>query len=101
MAPTIKKAWAAGILDGEGYIAKEKNRNTTRTTVRVDNTNRLMLEELSKYFGGNIYLNKRKNRPKSKPCWYWRLTCKKAEGFLKEVLPYLVVKKQVTTNILT
>ncbi len=101
MVPIHKKAWAAGIVDGEGNIARRKaSKNTTCIMVRVDNTNRKMLEELSRYFGGNIYINNRKNKPNSKPCFYWRLVCRKAEYFLRQILPYLVAKQDLAIRIL-
>jgi len=81
------RAWAAGIIDGEGYIGKR-----TRT-VRVDNTDMKILQNLAKYFGGNIFLNRRSNRPNSKPCWYWRLYGDNCIRFLKEISPYVISKK--------
>lgn len=100
--PTHKKAWAAGIIDGEGYIVREKqSKKSTRITVRVDNTDTKMLQELSLYFGGNVYSQKpRKNHPDWSPTFYWRLVNKKAEIFLREVIPYLVTKKELAIKLI-
>ena len=102
MAKETIKAWAAGIIDGEGYIAREKrSKNSTQIVVKVDNTDEKMLQVLALKFGGNVYLTKaRKDRPHCKPLFYWRLVSKKAAIFLEAIMPYLVTKKDKAIVIL-
>ena len=96
-------AWAAGIIDGEGYVTKgkDKRRNTTQPIVRVDNTDIRILQKLVDNFGGTILFAKRRNRPNSKPCWYWRLYNRKCIAFLREIEPYLVSRKEKAQEIIS
>jgi hypothetical protein len=87
MIAETTKAWCAGIVDGEGYIGKQ------RPVVRIDNTDVRILQKLVDRYDGTIYLNQRKGRPKAKPCWYWRLCGQKCIIFLTEIEPYLVSKR--------
>ena len=99
--PTIK-AWAAGIVDGEGYIALEKRKDRKRKMpiVVVTNTDMRILNKLHKYFGGKIYINRRHLRPESKPCWFWRLRGKKCICFLKDIKLWLVSKIDKANEII-
>ncbi len=96
MATETINAWAAGIVDGEGYITRRKHKRGTKTQpyVRVDNTDKRILQKLQENYEGSILFNIRKNRPNSKPCWYWHLCNKKCIRFLSEVEPYLVSKRE-------
>jgi len=97
MATETINAWAAGIVDGEGYIKRRKNRKGSKTQpyVRVDNTDLRILQKLAKNYEGSILFNIRKNRPNSKPCWYWHLCNRKCIRFLLEIESYLVSKREI------
>ncbi len=102
MVDETVKAWAAGIVDGEGYVTRRKNTRGSKTQpfVRVENTDKRILDNLAKHYGGSIRLAKRKNRPNSKPCFYWQLCNKKCISFLAEIEPYLVSRKERAQNII-
>jgi len=93
------KAWAAGIVDGEGHVKVERYKRS-RGIVRVDNTDMRILEKLKDCFGGNIYPNFRKDRPKSKPCWFWIVTGKQVVPVLEGILPYLISKKEKAETVM-
>jgi len=93
------KAWAAGIVDGEGHVKVERYKSS-RGIVRVDNTDIKILRRLQVFFGGSIYPNFRKDRPKSKPCWFWVITGKKVVVFLEEIIPYLISKKEQAKTVI-
>ena len=65
------RAYAAGIIDGEGCISlrgrKVSERLYTTPSIEVTNTNRDILVWLQNFFSGGIYLNK-DERPTRKPC---------------------------------
>ena len=92
--------WAAGFLDGEGYIGINrrwptlKNRSTTPTywlTVRVTNTNKHVLTAvLQRLFEGHV-VEKDKKRT-TKRCYEWRSVSNVSENALTILLPYLKVK---------
>lgn len=56
------------------------------------------LEALKARYGGNIHLDKKAAsgewRQKSNVVWRWRLNNAEAVEFLKQVLPFLIVKKE-------
>ncbi len=99
---TSKIAWAAGIIDGEGFVGFTKNRNSKRPMADVSNTDTRILYELQKYFGGKIYEQRRTThpRPNHKPCWVWRLAGRKVCPFLEMIEPYLISRRDKALEIL-
>lgn len=51
------------------------------------------LEYIRKHFGGSISLRKHGN-PKWNDCWHLVFTDKAAENILRNILPYLIVKRE-------
>lgn len=100
----LKHSWAAGIIDGEGTICIEHNAkrgNAARIVIAVSNTDLRILDELKVLYGGNIYFNKRKDRPRSKPCWQWKITGKNTLSVISKLYPYLISKKENAEKALT
>lgn len=98
------KAWAAGIIDGEGCVSIVCNRSRKAFNLRVHvtNTDMKMLLKLQLMFGGRIYGNSAKNQPAHyKERWYWVVHCKNAHDVLITTLPYLVTKKEQAEKALT
>lgn len=90
-------AYFSGFFDGEGciHIAKYKPRNKkTQWQLRtlISNVNPGSLKLLKEIFGGKIYLQP--GRGSRRKCWYWIVTSKAAEEFLRLILPYLIIKKE-------
>lgn len=99
---SVDLAYAAGIIDGEGSIkifrvsAEKLNRNFDRfqLQVQVDMVKTNAVYWLQKIFGGNIYEHKRKNHLNWNDSKRWYIVSQRAGIFLKQILPYLKVKKQ-------
>jgi len=94
-------SYIAGIFDGEGsiHITKLNPTQSYKSTkyvlhFYVGNTNLEMLKELKSFFGGSLTLDARKDVPNSKPFWHWNLGPKAAYLVIKELLPYLKIKKE-------
>lgn len=95
--------YTAGIFDGEGCISIAKGRKGKKYSnpnefyhklyVCITNTNERLILFIYKNYGGHLYTNIRRS-PKHKLCYKWGLTQQQAEDFLKEILPYLIVKKE-------
>lgn len=92
-------AYMAGVFDGEGCIciAKAKAREGRyhpsyhlECSVQMANEYLPTLYRFS--FGGSIYLYQHKN-PRHQPTWEWHISARKANDFLKAILPYLTIKK--------
>ncbi len=92
-------AYTAGIVDGEGsiMILKTSSPSTTRgytyqLKVAVTNTNEWLVQWMKFQHGGGISMQIPKN-PKDKNVFHWRVTAKQAYRFLKDIEPYLILKR--------
>ncbi len=89
--------YLAGIIDGEGSVGvftRNGNKKWVRPHLQIVNNNFDLLNWLQKRIKfGSIYIrkDKRKNRKRG---WNWRVACNNAIIVLKEVFPYLIVKKK-------
>jgi hypothetical protein len=90
-------AYLAGIIDGEGTILVYPRPPSIRLSVRVVvvNTDEALMDWLET-LGGNR--NWKTSRPTNysanpKPCWSWVVNGMNAVAILKQVLPYMIIKK--------
>lgn len=93
-----KLAWAAGIVDGEGCIrlVRRKTPHCDEQYVlllKVNNTEIRMLERMKELFGGQIYTKAPCSTTKHQQ-WDWQIWALCAEKALRELLPFLLVKKE-------
>ena len=95
----IDLAYLTGFIDGEGFIAinsswprKCRDRHYN-LRVGAINTKREILDWIKVEFGGYVYQRKVKDVKKHKIAYAWYLDAKKAEELLKDVYPYLKVKR--------
>ena len=88
-------AWAAGIVDGEGYIGiyPRKDFDSYHTEVTVANTDKKMVDKLKSLWGGVVFLRKSRG-DKYKDIFEWQIKHRGIVPFLKNILPFLVVKKE-------
>lgn len=98
MALDTEWAYAAGVIDSDGYIAMQHQTPANRpnpyyrVSVRVIQTDLRVLDWFKEIFSGNIYLQNH-SRGNRKECWAWQKRDTPADEFLKGILPYLVYKK--------
>ena len=91
----LEKAYLAGIIDGEGCIMIDGQFLST-IRVQVSNTNATLIHFLEEVYGGAVQCVNPKATYKCgvrKPLFQWRVTTSKAERVLKDVLPYLKIKR--------
>lgn len=97
-------AYAAGLIDGEGHIFISKQdrtqnpryKNKTPTYILVvgcTNTVKEMIDFLYERWGA-CRMSRRHRNPKWKPTYEWVIQAGMALGFLKDILPYLIIKKE-------
>ncbi len=89
----LECAWFAGIFDGEGCIAWP--RRTVLHSVRLDMTNTckpLMDRVATVTATGRIVTAVRQNKKHSQT-WRWQAYGENARFILKQILPWLIVKK--------
>jgi hypothetical protein len=99
-------AWAAGVLDSDGHIGvhwqkpNPKRREINgrwRLSVQVTGTILVIPERMKELFGGSVHY---RLTTAGKQCAYWTTSQANAEAVLREVLPYLVGKRDIADKIL-
>ena len=106
MSLSHRLAWAAGFIDGDGFITiQNRNQNIngkqyTGHYLRLGacQANIVPLEELKKLFGGSIRIkNSGPNREgyNRKQQWVWQCSTQSAKTALIQLIPYLIHKKTV------
>jgi hypothetical protein len=91
-------SYAAGFFDGEGSVSiakrgEYKGRQGYELVAQITNTYRDVLVMLQARFSGRIYTKNQSHSFGTKPCYWLRWTGPDAADFLREIYPYLVVKK--------
>lgn len=94
MVPTdTDLAWAAGFIDGEGHIGINMAGDSTQMAVSVSNTDLRSIKRFAELFGGKLHYTTPGTGGK-RPVHYWRAAGHGAAGVLRQVYPYLVIKKE-------
>jgi len=106
MSKSHRLAWAAGFIDGDGFITIQNRKSVVNgktysgTYLRVGacQAKQDVLLELQSLFGGSI-------RPKNsgpnregytrKPQWIWSLSTQQAAEALAQLLPFMIHKREV------
>jgi hypothetical protein len=97
-----KLAYLAGIIDGEGSLMlwmnkKTKVRGQFNLRVNVSTTDKILMDWLFENFGGTIYeMNAPSRKAKShwKQQWIWQVNRPQILQLLKEIYPFLIIKKE-------
>lgn len=95
----LSKEYIAGFLDGEGWFRivkripqKKHNRNLSyQILVGVSSTDKTVLSLIKKQYGGSI--NKRVKKDGWKPEYNLIISCRQAEKLIKDIIQFLVLKK--------
>lgn len=102
---SISNEYIAGLIDGEGYISLLPSRNSLlkvksfEPVVKLGMTGEIsknIMHYLKEKYGGHMNFRERsKKNPKWKNANYWILKSrKKVLVFLKDIEPYLLIKKE-------
>lgn len=102
MSESENRAYAAGVVDGEGTIAINRHRNNPRYNwsyglfCSVTNTNLDLLNWLELTFGLGVVRPQthRSSKPHWKPKYAWVLRVEEIPLFLPLIQPYLLVKRR-------
>lgn len=90
-------AYAAGLIDGEGYIGIARRNGAGQFTLRVDVgmtvKAKALLEELKERYGGHVTLS-RKATERWEAAYAWRIHGSQAATFLRQISPYLRLKAE-------
>lgn len=100
----LQSAYLAGLTDGEGYIGilqtKQGNKKQwfsnkefiLKPVIKIAMTDKDLVSYLHNSFGGTFETRKAHGRAKESYCW--ALRDRKAVEFVRQVYPYLKVKKK-------
>lgn len=106
MTKSSKLAFLAGIIDGDGSISitvinrKDWNGYSFQPHIAIGMTSRKLCKWVQHHFGGNLYGYKAISDRHQK-MFHLRITGKIAlTNLLKELLPYLLIKKQAALTVL-
>ena len=102
--PKLSIQWFAGLFDGEGscgcYYVNSYNggksrikKKRPRIMCQIAMTHKYPLLKFKEKFGGNVY-TKRSKTDNWKTAWMWVVQNRKAQEVLRELLPYLTVKRK-------
>lgn len=93
---SLANAYFAGFFDGEGCISLSRNgKYVAPLKAAVGNTDKAILLEMQKRYGGRFYEKKLSNLPLHSPVFYWELQqSEQLEQFLLAVLPHLIIKRK-------
>jgi len=88
------KAYLAGILDGEGCISFGSRAGKYLTvTLQVTNTNFELIKWLIGHLGAGNWYGYAPRVGNRRPCYLWSVAGKRATDIIRQVLPYLVLKR--------
>lgn len=92
----ISSEYAAGFVDGEGSItiAARADSRYAALCVTVANTYHAVLVDLCERWGGSVHDDSTRKRFGHRQIWFWRIDAAKAERFLRDVAPFLRVKRR-------
>ena len=86
----ISIEYAAGFFDGEGSVSIQSPRKSSyswRLDIRVGQNDPAPLYELQRHWGGSV-------SPVRERHYQWCISSRKAAIFLRDIFPYLIVKKK-------
>lgn len=95
--------WLAGFIDGEGSLSisrrnpcpKSKNKNPSCCiSLTITNTKLDILVDIAKRYDGNIVPVKNRTNTNQSPCYRFIAYRKKAHQIIRDVYPYLRVKRK-------
>ncbi len=100
-----KRAYLAGIVDGEGHIGIYRRNSSTETpryypVIRVEMSDRLPLELISNNFGGKIYTVKPRGNKYKTTFVHESFETNRITKLTHYIYPYLKVKKKQAEVIL-
>lgn len=82
--------YKAGIVDGEGSLNIAKDRNHYVPVVRVSNNHKGIIYKFREDHGGCVCVIK---KDREHPTFVWCIKGRQAHQFIRNIFPYLIVKK--------
>lgn len=90
---STQAAYLAGLIDGEGSIVLYMRRDVVAMRVMVSNTHRGVLDWIQSLTGVGQTFNTRPETALNKASFQWWCNADAAESVIKQIHPYLIIKK--------
>ena len=95
----LELAWAAGLIDGEGWIGilrfkRMRSGYGYSGIISVGMTNVAPIHRLYEIFRCGTITTERQHKPHHKPKFNWDCRTNEVAAVLKQIYPYLCVKKE-------
>lgn len=95
-------AYVAGLFDGEGYVRAQKITRPLpseyiawQVYIGIGMTHAQVIEKLQRQFGGSLTINDHSKRNiNHRPQFFWKTSSQKACAMLRQILPFLIVKRE-------
>lgn len=100
MMSEVECAWMAGLIDGEGTIVRTKN-GRDNYSLRLSNTSRPLLDRIMEVAGTGALYDIPKHQSHHKSAWLWQVNTRNAALLLRQVLPWLIVKRERAEEVLS
>lgn len=88
--PRVEAAYAAGWIDAEGCLTTSRRISGHYPLVQFNTIDLPLIIWFRERFGGMTWESR---TPKGRKNFYWALSGEQVDGFLKQVYPFLVLKK--------
>lgn len=91
---SLTDSYAAGLIDGEGYIGIQCAGGSYQVRLKVMMTDKGLpaLKRMERHYGGTVRFSKAQTRT-DREAYTWRLTGRAATAVIEKVLPQLRVKR--------
>ena len=105
----IERAWLAGFIDGEGSIGVYRKKSASAlhphdfgVRLLVVNTNQPVMDYIKVLTGcGCSWVSKKGFKPQWRPVHRWACVGENARDIVRQILPYLKIKRAIADLILT
>jgi len=89
----IERTWFAGLFDGEGCVGWPRRNVLHSVYLSITNTNENLMNRVAEITGtGRIKYKHRDSR--HSPIWVWACYGENARSILRQIVPWLIVKKE-------
>jgi hypothetical protein len=98
----VEAAWLAGLFDGEGSIVCSRGSDIRRSIrITVTNTRFELLEHLREVVGTGAIIVQPRREAHHSPTWYWLCHSDNARELLRQMQPWLIVKRERAAEALS
>ena len=89
-----ESAWMAGVFDGEGSVIRPRKSSPRSIRLQVGGTCEPFIRQIATVTGtGAVYFRPSQN-PKHNDQWIWQCHAENARSLLRQMLPWLIVKRE-------